>query len=198
MKKNKKLLLIIFSCLLILLCSIFLVIKYIENRKVQSQLDYVYSIYNDENKKDVIVDTNTNTVGVSIQSIENNVTLNTVGTLEIPSIHFKNFVVEGTDQEALANGIGLFEHSNILQGNVCIAGHNTNKFFANLKKVKLGDHIKYNTCLGNREYEIETIKEISEKDWSLLEQTNDNRITIITCVRGKKDLRLCVQAVEIK
>lgn len=198
MRKNKKLLLFSLSFLIIVICSIFLVIKYIENKKVQSQLDYVYSIYNDENKKDVILDTNTNTVGVSIQSIENNVTLNTVGTLEIPSIHLKNFVVEGTDQEALANGIGLFEHSNILQGNVCIAGHNTNKFFANLKKVKLGDHIKYNTCLGNREYEIETIKEISEKDWSLLEQTNDNRITIITCVRGKKDLRLCVQAVEIK
>ena len=127
-----------------------------------------------------------------------NETLNAIATLEIPSINFKDIVIEGTSQDALAQGIGLFEHSSILQGNVCLAGHNTSRFFANLKDVKQGDIIKYSSCLGNKEYTISTIKQIEETDWSMLEDTEDNRITIITCVKGQKNLRLCVQAKEVK
>ena len=122
--------------------------------------------------------------------------LNAIGTLEIPSINFKDIVVEGTDQAALAQGIGLFEHSNILEGNVCLAGHNTYRFLANLKNVQEGDIIKYSSALGNKEYKITTIKQIQETDWSMLQDTEDNRITIITCVRNKPELRLCVQAIE--
>ena len=59
-----------------------------------------------------------------------------------------------------------------------------------------GDIIKYSSALGNKEYKITTIKQIQETDWSMLEDTEDNRITIITCVRNRPELRLCVQAIE--
>ena len=39
-------------------------------------------------------------------------------------------------------------------------------------------------------------KIINEEDWSYLGATEDNRITLITCVTGQKDKRLCVQAIE--
>ena len=39
--------------------------------------------------------------------------------------------------------------------------------------------------------------EIEDTDWSKLSKTEDNRITLITCVRNVPTKRYCVQAVEI-
>lgn len=202
-KNILKIILILLSCLIVIGAGVFLAYKYIENQRIQDNINNIYHIYNNDNRQDIINQyhtiNNENTLGVPVESETNkNETLNAIATLEIPSINFKDIVIEGTSQDALAQGIGLFEHSSILQGNVCLAGHNTSRFFANLKDVKQGDIIKYSSCLGNKEYTISTIKQIEETDWSMLEDTEDNRITIITCVKGQKNLRLCVQAKEVK
>lgn len=202
-KNILKIILILLSCLIVIGTGVFLAYKYIESQRIQDNINNIYHIYNNDNRQDIINQyhtvNNENTLGVPVES-ENNKDekLNAIATLEIPSINFKDIVIEGTSQDALAQGIGLFEHSSILQGNVCLAGHNTSRFFANLKDVKQGDIIKYSSCLGNKEYTISTIKQIEETDWSMLEDTEDNRITIITCVKGQKNLRLCVQAIEVK
>lgn len=204
MKGLLKIILIILSYLIVISTGAFVAYKYIQQqRQIQDNISYIYNIYNNDNRQEIIneypttVNNNETTLGVPVESETNeSKTLNALATLEIPSINFKDIVIEGTTQDALAQGIGLFEHSSILQGNVCLAGHNTTRFFANLKNVKQGDIIKYSSCLGNREYKITTIKQIEETDWSMLEDTEDNRITIITCVKGQSNLRLCVQAVE--
>ncbi len=193
-KKVLKTTIITCSILIIIELTIFGIFKYIEYRKIQDNINSVYDIYNDSNRNEIITDFN-NTVGTPVETDED-LYLNAVGVLEIPAIDFKDIVVEGTDQVALAKGIGLFEHSNILEGNVCLAGHNTYRFLANLKNVQEGDIIKYSSALGNKEYKITTIKQIQETDWSMLQDTEDNRITIITCVRNRPELRLCVQAIE--
>lgn len=206
MKGKLKIILIILCCLFVIASAVFLAYRYIhQQRQIQDNISYIYNIYNNDNRQEIIneypttVNNNETTLGVPVESETNETEIvNAIATLEIPSINFKDIVIEGTTQDALAQGIGLFEHSSILQGNVCLAGHNTNRFFANLKDVKQGDIIKYSSCLGNREYEITTIKQIEETDWSMLEDTEDNRITIITCVRNQPTLRLCVQATEIK
>ena len=202
-KNILKIILIFLSCLIVIGAGVFLAYKYIEKQRIQDNINNIYHIYNNDNRQDIINQyhtiNNKNTLGVPVESETNkNETLNAIATLEIPSINFKDIVIEGTSQDALVQGIGLFEHSSILQGNVCLAGHNTSRFFANLKDVKQGDIIKYSSCLGNKEYTISTIKQIEETDWSMLEDTEDNRITIITCVKGQKNLRLCVQAKEVK
>lgn len=192
-KKRLKIFLIItLICLSItaVILSIVFFHKYKEYQTNQENIKLVSSIYTDENRDEIIV--TDDVLGVPI---DENITA--IASLEIPSINFKNIVVDGTTQEALSKGVGLFEHSNILEGNVCVAGHNYNNFFAKLKDVKEGDIIKYYSCLGNKEYKITTIKQIDETDWSMLENTKDNRFTIITCVKGKRNLRLCVQATEI-
>ena len=38
---------------------------------------------------------------------------------------------------------------------------------------------------------------ISEEDWSYLKETEDNRITLITCVENQPKYRRCIQAIEI-
>lgn len=206
MKSLLKIILILLCCFIVISTGAVVAYKYIQQqRQIQDNISYIYNIYNNDNRKEIIneypttVNNNETTLGVPVESETNeSEILNALATLEIPSINFKNIVIEGTAQDALAQGIGLFEHSSILQGNVCLAGHNTTRFFANLRDVKKGDIIKYSSCLGNREYEITTIKQIEETDWSMLEDTEDNRITIITCVRNQPALRLCVQGIEIK
>ena len=62
--------------------------------------------------------------------------------------------------------------------------------------MKLGDEIIYKTPYGIKTYEIVLSTIIDETDWSYLEETEDNRITLITCVRNRPNKRLCVQAIE--
>lgn len=201
-KRVIKIVVIVLSILLVIGLGIFGAYKYIEYKHRQENINNIYNIYNNDNRQDIITNYTNNDyqkiAGTPIESEdEKGKYLNAIGTLEIPSINFKDIVIEGTSQQALSQGIGLFEHSNILQGNVCVAGHNTYRFLANLKNVKQGDKIIYSSCLGNKEYTITTIKQIDDTDWSMLQETEDNRITIITCVRNKPTQRLCVQAIEL-
>ena len=87
----------------------------------------------------------------------------------------------------------------IYEGNVGLASHNSGEqgdFFKNLKKIKIGSEIFYQTNYGTKRYVV-TVKEIiDEENWSYLQPTEDNRITLITCVAGQREKRLCVQAVE--
>jgi len=69
--------------------------------------------------------------------------------------------------------------------------------FTGIDKLKIGDEIKYTTFNGlSRTYEIAVITTIGDSDWSYLQNTEDNRITIITCVKNKPDQRLCIQGIE--
>lgn len=121
---------------------------------------------------------------------------NVIGTLEIPRLNLKLSVADGIDDYVLDDYIGHFPSTPLFNGNVGMAGHNSSNFFATLKNIKKGDEIKYNFLLEEKIYIVEEIVEIREDDWSYLEDTEDNRLTIITCVKGKSELRLCVQAKE--
>lgn len=75
-----------------------------------------------------------------------------------------------------------------------IGGYPVN-YFARLKELKIGDEIIYKVNNGIRRYIVQTTKIIEETDWSYLEKTKDNRITLITCVENRPTKRLCVQAI---
>ena len=122
--------------------------------------------------------------------------INTIGIIEIPSINLKLSVADGIDDETLSKYIGHFPSTPFIFGNVGIAGHNYQEFFADLDKVKDGDEIIYIFPEGKRIYIVNKIIQITETDWSYLDFTEDNRLTMITCVKGKPELRLCVQAIE--
>ena len=67
-----------------------------------------------------------------------------------------------------------------------------------IKELGIGDKIIYKTSVGERTYAVETVTTIKSNDWSYLESTSDNRITLITCVAGDSSRRCVVQAVEVK
>ena len=66
-----------------------------------------------------------------------------------------------------------------------------------IKDLEIGDRITYKTSAGERTYAVETVTTIKNNDWTYLESTADNRITLITCVAGDSSRRWVVQGVEI-
>lgn len=122
-----------------------------------------------------------------------------IGALKIEKINLNGTVKEGSTNEILRDYIGHIEETAKYDGNVGLAAHNRgNKYsyFARLNELEPGDEIVYTTKYGERKYVVDTKKEILETDWSKLEGTIDNRLTLITCIKNKVNQRLCVQAVQ--
>ena len=120
--------------------------------------------------------------------------------IEIPKIGLVAPIKDGTTQDILALAVGHFPESNTYKGNVALAGHNRGyncNFFENIKELKPGDKIIYYTDKGKREYKVVLNKIIQQTDWTYIEDTSDNRVTLITCVENMYEYRRCVQAVEI-
>lgn len=122
-----------------------------------------------------------------------------IGYLKIEKINLNGTVKEGSTNEILRDYIGHIEETAKYDGNVGLAAHNRgNKYsyFARINELEPGDEIVYTTKYGERKYIVDTKKEILETDWSKLEGTTDNRLTLITCIKNKVNQRLCVQAVQ--
>ncbi len=121
--------------------------------------------------------------------------------LEIPNINLKANIQEGTTKEIMDQFIGHFEESKTWIGNVCLAAHNRgyeNNYFAEVKKLKEGDKIIYHYQDASREYLVEKNDIIEATDLSCLENTEDNILTLITCVENEPNYRRYVKAIEKK
>ena len=119
--------------------------------------------------------------------------------LEIPCINLKANIKEGTTKEVMDDYIGHFEETSKDVGNVGLAAHNRgykNNYFENLRKLKEGDIIKYKYKNINREYVVTKHIIIKDTDWTNLEETDENIITLITCVENQPEYRRCIQGIE--
>ena len=121
--------------------------------------------------------------------------------IEIPVISLKAEIQEGTTKEIMDKYVGHFEETSNWIGNIGLAAHNRgyeNNYFANIKKLKEGDIINY--CYNNtvRKYVVEKQTIITDTDWTYLEDTEENTLTLITCVENEPKYRRCVQGIEIK
>lgn len=122
-----------------------------------------------------------------------------LGHLIINKINLNAEVKEGSSNEVLKDYIGHIEETAKYDGNVGLAAHNRgneHSYFARINELELGDEIIYKTKFEERKYKVTNKKEILETDWSLLGNTKQNQLTLITCIKNKVNQRLCVQAVQ--
>lgn len=121
-----------------------------------------------------------------------------IGTLKIPALGIDMKVWEGETSDSMAKGLGHYSSTSAWDGNVGICGHNrgTKYVIGDIKNLKVGDTITYTTIYGTRTYQVTLVEIISNADWSYLQATADNRITITTCLAGQSEKRVCVQAVQ--
>ncbi len=118
----------------------------------------------------------------------------------ISKINLDAPIVEGTSKEALRRGVGHFQTTSKWDGNVVLAAHNRGykyNFFKEIKNLEEGDIIVYKTESDSRKYKVIENKKIKETDFSCLENTKENILTLITCMEDLPEYRTCVQAVEI-
>ena len=159
-------------------------------------------IINNSNKELVHIDdinTDDKFENITYDNIEDVWDDSILGILTIEKIGLKATVKEGTTDEILSNYIGHIEETATYDGNVGLAGHNRgyeNSYFARINELEKGDIIKYKTKFFDRTYVVDNIQVIYETDWSLLESTQENKLSLITCIAGRKMQRLCVQATE--
>lgn len=121
--------------------------------------------------------------------------------LEIPSIQLSASIAEGTTKEVMDEFIGHFEESKKWAGNVCLAAHNRgykNNYFSKVKTLKKNDKIIYYYQGSSREYLVEKNDIIQDTDLSCLKDTQENTITLITCVENEPNYRRCIKAIENK
>lgn len=120
--------------------------------------------------------------------------------IKISKIHLDAPIMEGTEQEILRKAVGHFEISSTWNGNVALAAHNRGykyNYFAEIKKLELGDIIIYQTEYGERKYEVVINEIIKETDLSYIQDTKENKLTLITCEENKREYRRCIQANQI-
>lgn len=188
-KENRFLIAIILIAIITLIGVIFFAVKY-----------PVYKANKDA--ESIQIGDNSDLDDTPLENIEQDIIHydDEIGTLTIPDILLDNAPIrESVELSTLSETIGHFPSTSIYEGNVGLASHNSGSqgdFFKNLKKIKIGSEIFYQTNYGTKRYVVTTKEVISEEDWSYLQETEDNRITLITCVTGQKDKRLCVQAIE--
>lgn len=146
---------------------------------------------------DNVIDYDLNIELITENELEKNE--NIIGKLIIPKIDLEAPIQEGTSQKVLRFAIGHFENSSFFDGNVALAAHNRGNitnYFENINKLTFDDEIIYITRMGERRYRVCEIKEIEETDWSVISNSDNNMITLITCINNKPEFRLCVQGIE--
>ena len=223
--KKSVVLLVVMIFFIIFIISMFFITKNFNSKEKVNNVIETYSYNNIQEKIDNIIENTvmnevqiSNEVTVekeenlvnktSVKPTNNTITKenlilqvdgeNTLGVIQINKINFEGLVYEGTSDKTLDKGVGHIESSPYFEGNVCLAAHNTKNLWGNLYTLKSGDTIKYISFLGTKEYLVDSITEIAEDDWTLLENTKENKITLITCIKNEPFKRLCVQAIEKK
>lgn len=119
--------------------------------------------------------------------------------IEIPKINLKANIANGVTTEILNEYVGHFNETKKDSGNIGLAAHNRGykvNYFENLKELEIGDEIIYTYNQIKRTYVVNLITIISETNWEYLENTNDNRITLITCLEDEPEYRRCIQGIE--
>lgn len=124
-----------------------------------------------------------------------------VWKIRIPKINLSAEIRDGTTSEIINSYVGHFKETAYETGNIGLAAHNEGykeNYFENLEQLKIDDKIEYQKGNFKKEYQVIQNTIIEESDWTYLRKTEDNRITLITCVANNPDKRRCVQAIEVK
>lgn len=183
----------VFWIILPIIIAAILVTAYIGNIKANTTEE------KQRTKANEIISSNQNTEVEIITKEELILNDNMIGIIEIPSLDLVAPIQEGTSQEILKEAVGHFSESSFWNGNVALASHNRSRYahyFEKIDTLQSGDEIIYKTKLGIKKYKVYNSKIIDSTDWSVIENTKENIITLITCVQNKPKNRLCVQAIE--
>ncbi|MEW4327755.1 class D sortase [Rossellomorea marisflavi] len=105
--------------------------------------------------------------------------------LRIPSIELEEPIFQGASESHLKNGVATIEEDTPFSGtNISIAGHKMNAYgvlFNRLHELTKGDMMALDVNGKTTTYKVTEQRMVSPDDLSVLEDTEDQTITLITC-----------------
>lgn len=155
---------------------------------------------NQDTKEDIkiqnnIPQTNTQEKELNVEKAEKNSNWKII----IPKISLEAEISEGTSKEIMDRYVGHFEKTSKNIGNIGLAAHNRGynvNYFAQIKLLEENDEIIYKCNDFEKTYMVVENKIIKDTDWNCLQNTEENTITLITCVENEPEYRRCIQGVE--
>lgn len=184
----------VISIIIFLIVNLFFSNMYIFNTKGIFKISFKVNNGYIQRNSNYVEDTNTEKIVE--EKVENK---DDEWYLEIPCINLKANIKEGTTKEIMEDYIGHFEETKKDIGNIGLAAHNRgykNNYFQNLKELKQNDEIYYKYKNEKRKYVVIKNIIIKDTDWTNLEESDGNIITLITCVENQPEYRRCVQGKE--
>ena len=197
------------------LITILIFILLTKSNIIFNKIDFTpHSISNILKKNPILVELKTNNINKETKEENNNQQNNysIINTkdkkedtkeikwkLKIPKISLEAEISEGTSKEVMNKYIGHFEETSKKSGNIGLAAHNRGynvNYFEQLKLLKKDDEIIYKFYDFEKIYKVQKNIIIKETDWTYLENTEENKITLITCVENEPEYRRCIQAIE--
>lgn len=111
-----------------------------------------------------------------------------VGGIYVPSVDIKLPITKGIGKNSLSRGVGTaFEDRDMGKGNYVLLGHNSpnrHVLFSPLEDMKTGDKIYVSDATWMYEYETIDKKRIHQSQGEVMDNTEENIITLITCFGG--------------
>ena len=120
--------------------------------------------------------------------------------IEIPKINLVAPIAEGTSANIMNEYVGHFEETPKNKGNIGLAAHNRGykiNYFQNLKLLQKGDLIIYTYNGEISKYSVNELGIIKDIDWSKLESSSQDKLTLITCLEDEPEYRRYIQAVKL-
>lgn len=139
------------------------------------------------------------TVAISEQ-YQNNIDTKKIWQIEIPRINLVAPIAEGTSANIMNEYVGHFEETPKNKGNIGLAAHNRGykvNYFQNLKLLQKGDLIIYTYNGEISKYSVNELGIIKDIDWSKLESSSQDKLTLITCLEDEPEYRRYIQAVKL-
>lgn len=140
-----------------------------------------------------------NTVAISEQ-YQNNIDTQKIWQIEIPKINLVAPIAEGTSTNIMNEYVGHFEETPKNKGNIGLAAHNRGykiNYFRDLKLLQKGDLIIYTYNGEISKYSVNELGIIKDTDWSKLESSSQDKLTLITCLEDEPEYRRYIQAVKL-
>ena len=105
-----------------------------------------------------------------------------LGVLSIPVLNQNWPIIEGTEEDQLAKGVGHFSQS-VLPGVIdnCVLSGHRDTVFSEIGKLKLQDKLIVETSAGVFTYQISKIRIVDKEDRTVIVPTDHAVLTITTC-----------------
>ncbi|WP_203362912.1 class A sortase [Bacillus sp. REN10] len=126
-----------------------------------------------------------------------------IGTITIPDVDIELPILKGTTNANLLIGAATMrENQQMGKGNYPLAGHHTRskeQFFGRVPELKTGADIYLSDKKNKYHYKVTENKIISETEADVINDTAENKITLITCdVPTETSKRVIVQGVLVE